>query len=117
MSKSPARPLIITALLMMPLFTLVALLPGNPDISSPRALLFSLALQALVAWRLIWHRSLIAWSLATLTPLLAVVSMVLGDFLHETTMIITCIIALLQFLLLLTPPVLTYVFREQAPAH
>lgn len=118
MNKSPARALIVTALVMMPLFDLVALLPGNPDVSWPGGLLASLVLQALVAWRLLWHSSLLAWVLAVIVPLLYVLAALLGGFLTDTTVVLSCAIALLQFALLWTRPVLGYVFREQpAPSH
>ena len=61
----PARPLILTCGAALALFDLVALLPGNPDVTSTRSFLVVVAVQTLIVWRLL-HRSLIAWSLVVL---------------------------------------------------
>jgi hypothetical protein len=61
----PARPLILTCGAAIALFDLLALLPGNPDVTSTRSFLIVVAIQLLTLWRLL-HRSLIAWSLVVL---------------------------------------------------
>ena len=65
MLTSPARPLILTCGMAIALFDLVALLPGNPDVTSTRSFLIVVAVQLLIVWRLL-HRSVIAWSLVVL---------------------------------------------------
>ena len=61
----PARPLILTCGVAIALFDVVALLPGNPEVTSTRSFLIVVAIQSLIIWRLL-HRSLVAWSLVVL---------------------------------------------------
>lgn len=110
----PARPLIITFGAFIALFYLVALLPGNPDVSGSRGFIVGVVVQALIVWRL-WHRSPIAWSLGVLGSVLYSVSFVLIGGPYETTFTISCLLMLMQAGILLTPPVLSYVFgRDDA---
>jgi hypothetical protein len=106
-----ARPLILVAGALMALFDLVALLPGNPDMTGTGGFLFAVAVQALIVWRLL-HRSTIAWSVAVLLSGLYAVSFVLVVGPYETTFVISCVLALAQIGLLLSPPALAYVFGE-----
>lgn len=115
MTTSPARPLILTAGLMMAIFDLVALLPGNPDVSWPGGLVVNVAIQTLVVWRLL-HRSGLAWSFAVVVPALYLVALVLMAADWETTVVLSCAAALMQIGILFTPPVLGYVFRRDHPA-
>ena len=55
MNDSPARPLILTSGVLLALFDLVALLPGNPVVTSAPGFAVVVAVQALIIWRL-WHR-------------------------------------------------------------
>jgi hypothetical protein len=107
----PARPLILTCGAALALFDLVALLPGNPDVTSTRSFLVVVAVQTLIVWRL--HRSLIAWSLVVLLSGFYTVSFVLVGAPYETTFTASCLLALMQVGLLFTPPVLAYVFSER----
>jgi hypothetical protein len=107
----PARPLILVCGALMALFDLVALLPGNPDVSGAGGFLAVVAVQALVVWRLL-HGSVIAWSVAVLVSGLYAVSFVLVGGPFDTTFLISCVLVLMQIGLLLTPPVLAYVFGE-----
>ena len=111
MLTSPARPLILTCGALMALFDLVALLPGNPEVTSTRGLLVVVAVQALIVWRLL-HRSRIAWSVAVLLSILYTLTFVLLGGPYETTFIISCLLTLMQVGFLFTPPVLSYVFGE-----
>jgi hypothetical protein len=110
-----ARPLILTFGALLALFDLVALLPGNPGVTSAPGLLVVLAVQALIVWRLL-HRSGIAWSLAVLVSGLYVVSFVLFGGPYETTFTISCVLTLFQIGFLFTPPVLSYIFGDDAVA-
>jgi hypothetical protein len=60
MNDSPARPLILTSSALLALFDLVALLPGDPVVTSAPGFVVVVAVQALIVWRL-WHRSGVAW--------------------------------------------------------
>jgi len=112
MLTSPARPLILACGMAIALFDLVALLPGNPEVTSTRSFLVAVAIQLLIVWRLL-HRSLIAWSLMVLASGLYAVGFVLVGAPYETTFTISAVLALLQVAFLFTPPVLAYVFSEQ----
>jgi hypothetical protein len=70
MTESPARLLILTYGVLMALFDLVALLPGNLDVSVPGGLFLAVVVQTLIVWRL-WHQSGIAWSFGVVVPLLS----------------------------------------------
>jgi hypothetical protein len=74
MTESPARLLILTYGVLMALFDLVALLPGNPDVSVPGGLFLAVVVQTLIVWRL-WHQSGIAWSFGVVVPLLYVIAL------------------------------------------
>jgi hypothetical protein len=112
MLTSPARPLILTCGMAIALFDLVALLPGNPEVTSTRSFLVVVAIQLLIVWRLL-DRSLIAWSLVVLASSLYAVGFVLVGAPYDTTFTISALLALLQVAFLFTPPVLAYVFSEQ----
>lgn len=111
MPTSPARPLILTCGAAIALFDLVALLPGNPDVASTRSFLIVVAVQTLIVWRLL-HRSQVAWFLALLASSLYAVVFVLGGAPYETTFTVSFLLTLTQVGLLLTPPVLAYVFSK-----
>jgi hypothetical protein len=111
MLTSPARPLILSVGALLALFDLVALLPGNPDVTNARGLLIVVAVQALIVWRLL-HRSPIAWSIAVLVSVLYAVSFVLVGAPYETTFLISCVLTLMQAGILLTPSVISHVFGK-----
>jgi hypothetical protein len=109
MTDSPARPLILTSGLLLALFDLVALLPGNPVVTSVPGFLVVVAVQALIIWRL-WHRSDLAWFIGVFVPALYAVGSILVGGSWETTLVVTCFLAFTQAALLCTPPVLVYVW-------
>src|SRR6266576_6217937 len=111
MLTSPARPLILSLGALLALFDVVALLPGNPDVTNARGLLIVVAVQALIVWRLL-HRSSIAWSIAVLVSVLYAVSFVLVGGPYETTFLISCVLTLMQAGILLTPSVISHVFGK-----
>jgi hypothetical protein len=116
MNTSPARPLILTCGLLIAVFDLVALLPGNPVVPSVGGFLVVIAVQALIIWRLL-HRSSIAWFLAVLVSGLYTVTPLLAGGPWETTLLLTFLLTLMQVALLCTPPVLAYLFgRDDAVA-
>ena len=116
MTTSPARPLIFTCGVLTGLFDLVALLPGNPVVTSFGGFLIVVAVQVLIIWRLL-HRSAIAWSLAVLFSGLSTAATILVGPPWETTLIVTSLTTFMQLALLCTPPVLVYVFgRDKAVA-
>ena len=117
MASSPARALILTCGVIIGLLDLVALLPGNPDVTSVRGLLVVIAIQALVVWRLL-HHSLIAWSLSVLWSISYAAIPVLAGMTSEATLLVSCGLALVFLAILFTPPVLAYVWREEfLPSH
>ena len=116
MLTSPARLLILTYTGLLALLALVALLPGNPDLTgSPGPLIVGVVIQALIVWRLL-HRSPIAWCLAVLGSVFYMVSVVLLGGPYETTLIISAVLALMQAAVLFTPDVLSYVFGKNDAA-
>jgi hypothetical protein len=115
MLTSRARPLILTCAAAIALFDLVALLPGNPDVTSTRGFVIVVAVQMLIVWRLL-HRSPLAWSLMVLVSGLYAISFVLIGGPYETTFTASCVLVLTQVGLLFTPPVLAYVFRHDEGA-
>lgn len=119
MPSQSARPLILSFAAALALFDLVALLPGNPDVSrGALGLLLMVAIQALLV-RFLLRRSQVAWFLALLGSSLYAVSFVVVGGPYETTFIVSCVLALMQTAFLLTPAVLAYVFGKdsRSPAH
>ena len=116
MTDSPAaRPLILIAGLLMALFTLVALLPGNPDISGgATGLAGSVAIQGLIIWRL-WNRSRPAWFFGFFLWALYPVTVILAQGPWDTGLVVTYLLAVTQAVILCTPPVLAYVSGPPKP--
>jgi hypothetical protein len=111
METSPARPLIVTCGVAMALFDLGALLPGNPVVTSVGGFVAAAAVQALIIWRLL-HGSGLAWTvLVLLSGSYTAMSVLVGGP-WETTLVLSGLLALLQVVLVCTPPVLAYVFGE-----
>lgn len=107
MNDSPARPLILTSGVLLALFDLVALLPGNPVVTSAPGFALVVAVHALIIWRL-WHRSGLAWFFwVFLSGGYAVGSILVGGP-YEATLVVTSLLAVMQVGLLCTPPVLVY---------
>ncbi len=116
MNDSPARPLILTSGVLLALFDLVALLPGNPVVTSAPGFAVVVAVQALIIWRL-WHRSGLAWFFWVFSSGGYVVGSILIGGPYETTLVVTSLLALIQVGLLCTPPVLLYAWgRDKAVA-
>jgi hypothetical protein len=111
MTESAARPLILTSGLLLALFDLVALLPGNPDVSGSGGIVVVVAVQALIVWRLL-YRSGLAWFFGVTISSLYVLSLILAGMPSETTLAVTGLLTLTQVALLCTPPVLAYVWRR-----
>jgi len=109
MATSPARQLIVFYTVLAALFFLVALLPGNPYVDVPGGLVLGVGFQAVLVWGL-WGRSGIAWTLAVLFSALYAAVFVLAGGPWNTTFIVTAFLAAAQAGILLTPPVLAYVF-------
>ena len=115
MTDSPARPLILISGVLLALFDLVVLLPGNPDMSGPGGFVFVVAIQALIIWRL-WHRSALAWFFGVVISGLYTTSLVLLGGPWETTLVVSNFLTLTVIVLLCTPPVLVYVWRDERVA-
>jgi hypothetical protein len=107
MQTSPARLLIVTCGLALALFDIVALLPGNPVVTSVGSFLVLIAVQALIIWRLL-HRSGLAWLFTVIVSSAYVLSSILIGMPWETTFALTAFLAATQVALLCTPPVLAY---------
>jgi hypothetical protein len=101
---------------LLALFDLVALLPGNPVVTRASGFAVVVAVQALIIWRL-WHRSGLAWFVWILFSAGFAAGSVLAGGPYETTLVVTSLLALLQVGLLFTPPVLVYVWgRDETVA-
>jgi hypothetical protein len=105
MNDSPARPVILTSGVLLALFDLVALLPGNPVVTRASGFAAVVAVQALIIWRL-WHRSGLAWFLWIFFSAGFAAGSALVGGPYETTPVVTSLLALLQVGLLFTPSVL-----------
>ena len=114
MTESSARPLILTSAVLLALFDIVALLPGNPVVSSAWGFAVVVVVQALIIWRL-WHQSGPAWFFAVVISALYSVASILVGGPWETTLVVTSLLTLMQVALLCTPPVLVYVWRQDKP--
>ena len=116
MNDSPARPLILTSGVLLALFDLVALLPGNPVVTRASGFAVVVAVQALIIWRL-WHRSGLAWFFWVLLSAGFTAASILAGAPYETTLVVTSLLTLMQVGLLCTPPVLVYVWgRDETVA-
>jgi hypothetical protein len=111
MKTSPACVLILTCGLFLALFDIVAVLPGNPVVTSVGSLLFVIAVQALIIWRLL-QRSRMAWLLTVIVSSFYALSSILVGVQWETTLVLSAFLASTQVALLCTPPVLAYVLRR-----
>ncbi len=109
MAGPPARLLILASGLLLGLFDLVALLPGNPDVTGIPGFMVVVAVQALVVWRLL-NRSGLAWFLMVAISSSYVLALILAEMPWETTLAVTGLLTLMQVPLLCTRPVLGYVF-------
>jgi len=103
--------LILTSGVLLALFDVVALLPGNPVVSGAQSFAVIVAVQALVIWRL-WHRSGLAWFFGVVTAAFYSVSVILVGGPWETALVATSLLTLMQVAVLCTPPVLVYVWRQ-----
>jgi hypothetical protein len=114
MNDSLARPLSVTSAALLALFDLVALLPGNPVVTSALGFAVVVTVQALIVWRLL-HRSGIAWFFWVLLSGGYAVGSILFGGPYETTLVVTSLLALMQVGLLSTPPVLVYALGRDKP--
>jgi hypothetical protein len=81
------------------------LLPGsNPHYSSISGFIGSVAIQALIVWRL-WHGSLLAWFFALLFATLTPVSLVLMAAPVEFGVVLLLVVSVAQAVILLTRPI------------
>jgi hypothetical protein len=97
MKTSPARALILTYGALMALFDLVALLPGNPEVTSVRGFVAIVVVQALLIWRL-YRPSGFARSLVVLRSGSFAAVGVLAGGPRETTLVVSCLLALIMAL-------------------
>jgi hypothetical protein len=115
-TSSSARRLIAAYAGVTALLNLSIWLPGNPEYSSVRAFIGSVAVQALVIWRL-WHGSSIAWLIAVTFAVLAVVSLFVIGAEAEVGIILLAVFCIAQAGILATRPVMAFVWsRRQTPA-
>lgn len=116
MDESSARPLILISGALLALFDVVALLPGNPVVTSALGFAVVVAVQALIIWRLL-HRSGLAWFFWVLVSGSYAVGSVLAGGPYETTLVVTSVLALMQVGCLCAPPVLGCVWgRDKSVA-
>jgi hypothetical protein len=111
MNDSPARSLILTSGVLLALFDLVALLPGNPVVTRTSRFAVVVAVQALIIWRL-WHRSGVAWFFWVFLSAGYTTASILAGGPYETTLVVTSVLTLMQVGLLCTPPVFVYAWRR-----
>jgi len=94
------------------LLNLSVLLPGNPDYESGwKGAVASLAIQALIVWRL-WHRSPVAWFAGVALPLLTVVSLVLMAGTMEVGIVLLILFSVAQVIILCTSPLRAFIRSE-----
>jgi hypothetical protein len=116
MTDSPARPLILTSGVLIALFDLVALLPGNPHVTSAGGFAVVVAVQALIIWRL-WYRSGLAWFFGVFFSGGYAATVILFGGPWETMLVVTGLLTAMQVALLCTPRVVVYVWgRDETVA-
>ena len=99
MTKLPlGRWFVLAYAILLALFDLSVLLPGNP-VSSNREFIVAVGVQALVVWRL-WHGSSLSWLLAMFFAAGYVVTIVLMQPTLEIGVIWTFVLAIAQVLIL-----------------
>src|SRR5512133_1776124 len=103
MNESPARPPILISGVLLALFDLAALLPGNPVVTRASGFAVVVAGQALIIWRL-WHRSTLAWFFWVFLSADVTAGSILVGGPYETTLVVTSLLMLMQVGLLCSPP-------------
>jgi hypothetical protein len=112
MPPSRARQLIFAYVGVLVLLNLSVLLPGNPDYQSGwKGAAASLAIQALIVWRL-WHHSPLAWFVGVALPLLTIVSLVLMAATIEVGTVLLILFSVAQIAILCTPPLRAFIRPE-----
>jgi hypothetical protein len=115
MPPSRARQLIFAYLGVLVLLNLSVLLPGNPDYESGwKGAVASLAVQALIVWRL-WHRSSLAWFAGVALPLLTIVSLVLMAATTGVGVVLLILFSVAQVAILCTSPLRAFI-RSEPPS-
>jgi hypothetical protein len=113
MPPSRARQLILAYAGVLVLLNLSILLPGNPDFASGwKGTAASLAIQALIVWRL-WHRSPLAWGAGVAFPLLALVALVLMAATIEVGTLLLIVFSVAQIAILCTAPLRAFIWSPQ----
>jgi hypothetical protein len=92
------RRFVLAYAILMALFNLSVLLPGNP-VSSNGEFIVAVGVQALVVWRL-WHGSSLSWLLAMFFAAGYVVTIVLMQPTLEVGVILTFVLSVAQVLIL-----------------
>lgn len=112
MPPSHARQLILAYAGVLVLLNLSVLLPGNPDYGSGwKRAVASLAIQALIVWRL-WHRSPLAWVAGVGLSLLTIVSLVLMAATMDVGTFLLIVFSVVQVAILCTPPFRAFIWSE-----
>ena len=112
MPPSRARQLIFAYAGVLVLLNLSVLLPGNPDYESGwNGAAASLAIQALIVWRL-WHRSSLAWYAGIAIPLLMIGSLVLMAATMEAGIVLLILVSVAQVAILCMPPLRAFIRSE-----
>ncbi len=104
MSVVSARGLMVAYAASLAVLDLYALLPGNPHYSSVGGFIGSVAIQALIVWRL-WHGSSLAWFFALLFATLTPVSLVLMAAPVEFGVVLLLVVSVAQAVILLSRPI------------
>ncbi len=104
MSAVSARRLIVAYAALVALLNLSIWLPGNPHFSSAWGFVGSVAIQALIVWRL-WHGSSLAWFFAMAFATLTLVMLVLMQPPLEVGVILVFVLSIAQAAILWTRPI------------
>jgi hypothetical protein len=113
MPPSRARQLIFAYAGVLVLLNLSVLLPGNPDYGSGwNGATASLAIQALIVWRL-WHRSPLAWGAGVALPLLTIVALALMAATMEVGTFLLIVFSVAQIAILCTAPLRAFIWSPQ----
>jgi hypothetical protein len=108
----PAHRLIAAYAGVTALLNAFALLPGDPGFSSAGGFVGSAVIQAAVIWWL-WRGSHFAWVIAFLFAFLTIVSLVLMEAGTEIGVILLSAFCVAQIGILLTRPVLDFVWSDR----
>jgi hypothetical protein len=113
MATLPVRRLIVAYAILLALFDLSILLPGNPY-SSVGEFIGAVGVQAVVVWRL-WHGSSISWLLAMAFAAGMVVTIPLMQPTLEIGVILVFVFSIAQVTVLWTRPIKAFVSVGSPP--